>query len=60
MTESTRTPATYDVHPSVVYVATLLSNLQEKTGRSVDEWSDLIHLERPSDPKAWLSEIPYP
>ena len=54
MAKSTRTPKTYDVHPSVIYVQTVLANLKAKTGRTVDEWSDLVRTERPSDAKAWL------
>ncbi len=55
MTESAPPPVTYDVHPSIAYVAAMVSNLKEKTGKSLDEWSDLIHSEQPLDPKAWLA-----
>ena len=48
---------TYDVHPSVIYVQTIIRNFQAKTGRTVEEWSDLVRREGPADPKArqaWL------
>ena len=54
MTESPRSQSTYDVHPSVVYVQTILANLKAKTGRSAEEWLDLLRSEEPADPKAWL------
>jgi len=57
MAKSTRNPGTYDVHPSVIYVQTVLANLKAKTSRTVDEWSDLVRQEGPADSKqqmAWL------
>lgn len=54
MAEFPRSPSTYDVHPSVAYVQAILANLKAKTGQTADEWSDRIHTEQPSDPKAWL------
>jgi hypothetical protein len=45
---------TYDVHPSIAYVQTVLANLAVKTGRTVDDWSDLLRRENPRDAKAWL------
>ncbi len=54
MTQSTHVPGTYDVHPSVIYVQTILANFRSKTGRTVDEWSDLLRNEWPAEPKAWL------
>ena len=54
MTESACPPVIYDVHPSIAYVAAIVSNLKEKTGKSLDEWSDLIHSEQLSDPRGWL------
>jgi predicted transport protein len=35
-------------------VQTILANVRSKTGRTVDEWSDLLRNEQPADPKAWL------
>jgi hypothetical protein len=32
----------------------MFSDLKEKTGRSLVEWSDLIRCERSSKPKVWL------
>ena len=54
MTKSARGPGTYDVHPSVIYVQTVLANLKTRTGRTADEWSDLVRTGRPPDAKAWL------
>ncbi len=54
----TKSPATpYDLHPSVAYVQTVLANLQTKTGRSAEEWVELIRRQGLTEPKAiqaWL------
>jgi predicted transport protein len=47
-------PASYDLHPSVAYVQTLLTNLEAKTGQSVDQWAARARAEAPGDAKAWL------
>ena len=54
MAESARPPCTYNVHPSVAYVQTVLANIQGKTGRTVQEWSDLLREAAPLDTRAWL------
>ncbi len=54
MAQSTHVPCTYDVHPSVVYVQSILANLSAKTGHTAEEWSDLLRREAPADPKGWL------
>src|ERR1035438_1109444 len=54
MTESRPPARSYDLHPSVAYVQTIIGNLKAGTGRSLEQWSDLVRRERPADPKAWL------
>ena len=47
----------YDVHPGVAMVQKWVAELKEKTGRSLDEWMELIRKEGPADEKArreWL------
>ena len=43
----------YSVHPTVSYVATMLVNLQGRTGRTLEEWSGLVLSEAPPDSKTW-------
>jgi hypothetical protein len=54
MAEFPSSQGTYDVHPSVAYVQAILGNFKGKTGRTVDEWSDQIRAEQPSNLRAWL------
>ena len=47
----------YGVHPSVAMVQKWLSELKEKTGRSMEEWIALVKKEGPKDEKSrrdWL------
>jgi hypothetical protein len=47
----------YDVHPGVAMVQKWLSELKEKTGRSMEEWLELVKKEGPKDEKSrrdWL------
>ena len=47
----------YRVHPSVAYTRKIIANLPDKTGRSLDEWSELLCAEGPEGNKerqAWL------
>ena len=48
---------TYDLHPSVAYVQSILANLQARTGRSLEAWVTLARKGAPADLKgcaAWL------
>ncbi len=57
MAKTNLPPASYDLHPSVAYVQTVLANLRTKTGRSVDEWVELVRGQGLAEPKAiqaWL------
>ena len=47
----------YAVHPAIEYANTIIRNIPEKTGRSVDEWAALIRAHDSDDPRAlraWL------
>jgi len=47
----------YSVHPGVKMVQAWIATLKEKTGRSLDEWLELIRKKGPKDEKAqreWL------
>ncbi|HEX7554566.1 MAG TPA: DUF5655 domain-containing protein [Geothrix sp.] len=47
----------YDLHPSVAYVQTVLANLRTKTGHTAEAWVELIRGQGLADPKAiqgWL------
>jgi hypothetical protein len=47
----------YDVHPSVAMVQKWMTELKDKTGRSLDEWIALIKKQGPKDEKGlreWL------
>src|SRR5271154_2564621 len=47
----------YDVHPSVAMVQKWVSELKEKTGRSLEEWMAFVKKEGPKDEdsqRAWL------
>lgn len=51
------TDTLYSVHPSVAYTRRILDNLPEKTGRSLEEWIELIETAGPEGEKerrAWL------
>ena len=52
-----KTQALYDVHPSVAMVQKWLAELEEETGRSMQEWLALVKKEGPKDEKSkreWL------
>lgn len=54
---SLRSPAGYDLHPSVAMVQNMIAGLTDKTGRSLEEWIRLVKKEGPADEKArreWL------
>lgn len=47
----------YSVHPSITYTQAIISNLQEKTGRTLKEWLAHVEQKGPSGVKAiqaWL------
>ncbi len=47
----------YRVHPSVAYARKIIVNLPDKTGRSLDEWSELLQSEGPKEReerRSWL------
>ena len=45
----------YSVHPSIVMVQSWVVSLPEKTGRSLDEWIQLIKEEGPTSEGDWRS-----
>jgi hypothetical protein len=48
---------TWDVHPSVAYVQSILRNLEANTGKDLDAWVALVHRKGPKEEKArreWL------
>jgi Domain of unknown function (DUF5655)/Domain of unknown function (DUF4287) len=49
----------YSVHPSSKMAMNVIANMKEKTGRSLDEWAELVKKKAPADEKgrmAWLKE----
>ena len=54
MAKPLKVPATYDLHPSVAYVQSILSNLGAKTGRSLEAW---VALARKAVPAAGQGRI---
>lgn len=49
----------YDVHPGVAMVQNIMAGMKQKTGRSVEEWIQLIEKQAPAGEKerrAWLKE----
>lgn len=49
----------YSVHPSSKMAMNVIAGMKEKTGRSLDEWVDLVKEKGPADEKgraAWLKE----
>ena len=47
----------FDVHPSVAMVQKWVAELPEKTGRTIDEWADLVRrspLATANEKRAWL------
>jgi hypothetical protein len=56
-TKTARSSTAYDVHPGVAMVQKWVSELKEKTGRSLEEWIAVAKNEGPKDDKArraWL------
>src|SRR6266852_2631597 len=52
--------STYDVHPGVSYVQAMLANLPRKTGKSLDEWVEVVRVSGPATDKerhAWLKTV---
>jgi hypothetical protein len=47
-----KSPAGYDLHPSVAMVQNFIAGLKTKTGRSLEEWIRLVKKEGPADEKA--------
>ncbi len=50
---------TWDVHPSVEYVQTILRNLEANSGKDLDAWVALVNRKGPKEEKArreWLKE----
>ena len=57
--QATQKKPLYDVHPGVALVKQWIHTLPEKTGRSLDEWLELIRRDAPADIKerrAWLKQ----
>jgi hypothetical protein len=49
--------SSYDVHPSLAMVQSVIARMKEKTGRSLEEWLDLVGREGPAAEKErreWL------
>src|SRR5262245_22921762 len=56
---ATQKKSLYDVHPGVEMVKHWITTLPEKTGRSLEEWLELIRQKAPADIKArreWLKQ----
>src|SRR5258708_3411183 len=57
--QKTTTKTLYSVHPSVVMMQKWIAELPEKTGRSLEEWVELVRKDGPADEKArrdWLKK----
>ncbi len=49
----------YDLHPSVRYLQKVIAGMSTKTGRSLEEWIDLVNREAPPEQAAcqlWLKK----
>lgn len=56
---STKPTSLYSVHPSVAYAQAIISNLPEKTGKSIEEWIRLLKKAGPQGEKErrdWLKQ----
>src|SRR5262245_21131605 len=54
-----KSTSAYDVHPGVTMVQNIMAGMKQKTGRSVEEWVQLIEKQAPAGEKerrAWLKE----
>jgi predicted transport protein len=59
MAKPSNAPVPYDLHPSVAYVQSILSNLEANTGRSLEAWVALTRKAAPAETRAriaWLKE----
>jgi hypothetical protein len=57
--ETTPTKPVYDVHPGLAMIQNWLATLPEKTGRSLDEWIELVKKKGPATEKErrdWLKK----
>jgi Domain of unknown function (DUF5655)/Domain of unknown function (DUF4287) len=54
-----KSASSYDVHPGVAMVENIMAGMKQKTGRTVEEWIQLIEKQAPAGEKerrAWLKE----
>jgi Domain of unknown function (DUF5655)/Domain of unknown function (DUF4287) len=54
-----KSASSYDVHPGVAMVENIMAGMKQKTGRSVEEWIQLIEKQAPAGEKerrAWLKD----
>jgi hypothetical protein len=57
MPNKAQTKSTFDVHPGVLMAQSIIAAMKEKTGRSLDEWLELVGNEGPATEKErreWL------
>ncbi len=57
MPAKTQTKTTYDLHPGVAMMQSVIAGLKEKTGRTLEEWLDLLKDQGPPSEKErrdWL------
>jgi hypothetical protein len=57
MSAKSQAKSTFDVHPGLAYVQSVIAGMKEKTGRSLQEWVELVEKDGPStekDRRAWL------
>lgn len=55
MSKPASTSASYDLHPSVAYVQSILANLEAKTGHTLEAWVARVRAEGPAEAKARLA-----
>jgi hypothetical protein len=57
MPTEAQTKSTFDVHPAVVMAQSIIAGMEEKTGRSLEDWLELVANDGPPTEKerrAWL------
>lgn len=57
MPTKAQTKSSFDVHPAVVMAQSIIAGMQEKTGRSLEDWLELVADDGPATEKerrAWL------
>jgi hypothetical protein len=57
MPAKAQTKTTYDVHPAVLMTQSIITGMKEKTGRSLEEWLEVVGTDGPAAEKeraAWL------